>query len=152
MYQSKWQHDPYLYIIEEKFLNFIFSAVPFCVLEVHISWEKCFLSKVQAGEDSHNLAVRLTAENIIPIVLKPLWNMNEIQQKIRNPADFTYHQWFHITMQQSKSESHSWKEIPATSILPWGNSTPSKIQSSPSCNDARSQWVKLWRTDKETNS
>lgn len=44
--------------------------------------------------------------------------MNEIQQKIRNLADFTYHQWFHITMQQSKSESHSWKEIPATSILP----------------------------------
>lgn len=62
--------------------------------------------------------------------------MNEIQQKIRNWADFTRHQWFHVTKQQS--EFHSWKEIPVISTLPGGNSTPSKIPISSNCSDAKS--------------
>lgn len=132
--------------------SLIFYSVLLPISEVLISWEKCFLSKTRAVEESDNLAVCLAADNIIPIVLKPLWNVNEMQQKIRNWADFTHHQWFHITKQQSKPESHSWKEIPVTSMLAWGDSTPSKMQSSPNCSGSRPQGAKLWRTDKETNS
>lgn len=40
--------------------------------------------------------------------------MNEIQQRVTSSADFTHHEWYHITKQQSKSESCSWKEMPVT--------------------------------------
>lgn len=92
----------------------LYSSLLLCRLEVDISWEKCILLKAQALEDSDNLAVCLAVDNITPIVLKPLWNMNEIQQRVSNSTYFTHHEWYHITKQQSESESCSWKEMPVT--------------------------------------
>lgn len=92
----------------------LYSVLLLCRLEVDISWEKCILLKAQALEDSDNLAVCLAVDNITPIVLKPLWNINEIQQRVSNSTDFTHHEWYHITKPQSKPESCSWKEMPVT--------------------------------------
>lgn len=114
----KWRKSLILYSMLLLFADWKCTSV-----EKKVFFQKQF-------EDSDNLAVCLAADNITPIVLKPLWNTNEIQQRVSNLTDFTHREWYHITKQQSKSESRSWKEMPVTSrqLHSWENAKLPQLQ------------------------